>query len=137
MKGIIVIFNLLCATVLLGQADTSNIEALSLQDLVNLNITVASKTSEKISDAPGVITAYDANDVERYGYYTIKDLSNITSGYSSFSAFGETNLETRGKKAGSWNVSKHLLLVDGIPVNHARANSAPLEYQIPFFLQIR
>lgn len=133
MKGIIVIFNLLCATVLLGQADTSNIEALSLQDLVNLNITVASKTSEKISDAPGVITAYDANDVERYGYYTIKDLSNITSGYSSFSAFGETNLETRGKKAGSWNVSKHLLLVDGIPVNHARANSAPLEYQIPLF----
>ncbi len=106
---------------------------MSLQDLVNLEISVAAKTTEKIADAPGVITAYTSDDIERYGYYTLKDLSNITSGYSSFSSFGETNLETRGQKAGSWNVSKHLLLIDGIPVNHSRANSAPLEYQIPLF----
>ena len=134
MKGqIFVVFHLFLSFVLVGQTDTAGIEKLSLQDLVNLDITVASKNSEKIGDAPGVITAYDANDVERYGYYTLKDLSNITSGYSSFSAYGETNLETRGKKAGSWNVSKHLVLIDGIPVNHARANSAPMENQLPLF----
>lgn len=110
---------------------------MSLDELLNMEITVASKKSEKLSDAPGMITSYSKQDIERYGYYTLKDLSNITSGYSSFSAFGETNLETRGQKAGSWNANKHLLLIDGIPVNHARANSAPLEYQVPLFFAER
>lgn len=109
----------------------------SLEDLLNMEVQVASKKAEKISDAPGMITSYSANDVERYGYYTLKDLANITSGYSTFSAFGETNVETRGQKAGSWNVSKHLLLIDGIPVNHSRANSAPMEYQIPVYFAER
>ncbi|MCP4521783.1 MAG: TonB-dependent receptor [Cytophagales bacterium] len=110
---------------------------LSLDELLNMEITVASKKAEKISDAPGMVTVYSSDDVERYGYYTLKDLSNITSGYSSFSAFGETNIETRGQKAGSWNVNKHLLLIDGIPVNHARANSAPVEYQVPLYFADR
>lgn len=110
---------------------------LSLEDLLNMSVTVSSKKEERVSDAPGMITSYTKQDVERYGYYTLKDLANITSGYSSFSAFGETNLETRGQKAGSWNVSKHLLLIDGIPVNHARANSAPLENQIPLYFADR
>ena len=110
---------------------------LSLEDLLNMPVTVSSKKEERVSDAPGMITSYTKQDVERYGYYTLKDLANITSGYSSFSAFGETNLETRGQKAGSWNVSKHLLLIDGIPVNHTRANSAPLEYQVPLYFADR
>lgn len=109
----------------------------SLEELLNIEITVASKKAEKISDAPGSITAYSSKDIEKLGYYTLKDLANITSGYSSFSAFGETNLETRGQKAASWNVSKHLVLVDGIPVNHARANSAPLENQLSLFFADR
>ncbi len=121
-----------------GNELTINIEdemllELDLDFLLNMEVTVASKVPERISDAPGMITAYSKDDIEDYGYYTIKDLANITSGYSTFSAFGETNMETRGQKAGSWNVSKHLLLVDGIPMNHSRANSAPLEYQIPVF----
>jgi len=109
------------------------IDDLGVEDLLNMKVSVASKKEERISDAPGMITSYSSNDIERYGYYTLKDLANITSGYSTFSAFGETNVETRGQKAGSWNVSKHLLLVDGIPMNHARANSAPMEYNIPLF----
>ncbi len=113
--------------------DKSSYYALSFEELLNLEVKVASKKAEKISDAPGMITSYASSDVERFGYYTLKDLANITSGYSTFSAFGETNIETRGQKAGSWNASKHLLMIDGIPVNHSRANSAPMEYQVPLF----
>jgi outer membrane receptor protein involved in Fe transport len=119
--------------------DSMDIYNMDLESLMNMNIevTVASKKAEKISDAPGMVTVHTKNDMENYGYYTLKDLANITSGYSTFSAFGETNMETRGQKAGSWNVSKHLLLVDGIPMNHSRANSAPLENQMSLYFADR
>ena len=135
------LFSVFIATGLNAQTDSTQIDLdyydLSLEELLNMEVKVASKKAEKISDAPGMITSYSANDVERYGYYTLKDLANITSGYSTFSAFGETNIETRGQKAGSWNASKHLLLIDGIPVNHSRANSAPMEYQVPLYFADR
>ncbi len=106
---------------------------MSIEELLNVKVGLASKKYEAIQHAPGMITSYSAQDIENMGYYTLRDLSDITSGYSTFSAYGETNLETRGQKTDSWNVSKHLLLIDGIPANHARANSAPLDYQIPLF----
>lgn len=52
---------------------TSNVYKLSLEDLVNLEISIASKHSEKVADAPGMITAYIEDDIERYGYYSLKD----------------------------------------------------------------
>ena len=55
---------------------------LSLAQLLNMEITVASKKSEKLSDAPGMITVYSDKDIEHYGYYTLGDLANVTSGYS-------------------------------------------------------
>lgn len=113
--------------------DLKDLLEMSIEEILNINVRLATKQYESIRNAPGMITAYSAREIENMGYYTLSDLANITSGYSTFSAYGETNLETRGQKTDSWNVSKHLLLIDGIPANHARANSAPLEYQIPLF----
>lgn len=117
--------------------DIDTLFQLPLEKLMDIKITVASKNEEKISDAPGMVTAYTNDDIRKKGYYTISDLSDITSGYSSYTAYGEKTLETRGQKAGSWNNSKHLLLVDGIPINHVRAYSAPVEMQIPLFFADR
>lgn len=114
--------------------EVTDIYDIDLEDLLNMEVTVASKQAERLSDAPGMITSYSSKDIENYGYYTLSDLSSITSGYSNFTAYGEKMLETRGQKAGSWNNQKHLVLVDGIPMNHARAYSAPIENQLPLFM---
>ena len=113
--------------------DTNEAEVLafSLDDLMNTKVTVSSKKEEKIAEAPGMVTAYSNKEIQRLGYYTVADLANITPGYSAFTAFGEQTLETRGLKSGSWNNNKQLFLIDGIPINHVRANSAPIDNQIP------
>ena len=131
--------NLATQTSVETRDESMDIYDMDLESLMNMDIevTIASKKSEKISDASGMITVHTKNDIENYGYYTLKDLANITSGYSTYSIYGETNMETRGQKAGSWNVSKHLLLVDGIPMNHSRANSAPLENQMSLYFADR
>ncbi len=106
---------------------------LSLNELVNLKVTVVSKREELTSEAPGMVTSYSAKDIEDYGYYNLSDLASITSGYSSFKTFGEKVFETRGQKADGFDNNKHLVLYDGIPINHARAYSAGMDNQLPLF----
>lgn len=105
---------------------------MSLDELLNMEITVASKKAEKLSDAPGSITAYSANDVEKMGYYTLADLASITAGYSAPKGLNVSQFETRGQyTSGGFDNNKHLILVDGIPVYNARANMASSEEVLP------
>jgi outer membrane receptor for ferrienterochelin and colicins len=118
-----------------AQTDSTTVDNeydVSLEDLLDMKVTVASKTAEKISDAPGSITAYSAQDMERLGYYTPGDLASMTAGYSSMRALNEYNYETRGQWAsGGFDNNKHLVLIDGIPVYNARANMAPSDELVP------
>lgn len=110
-------------------------DELDLGELFNLQMTssVASKKEQRVQDAPGIITVYRNQDIHKYGYNTIADLADITAGYSSNSRFNEKGLETRGQGVDPFNNQRHLLLVDGIPVRHARANKAPIDENMPLF----
>lgn len=111
--------------------------SLSLEEILNMEVTTASKKSEKISDASGTITAYSNTQIENMGYYTLSDLANVTPGYSSYTKYGEKVFETRGQKADSFNNNKHLLLVDGIPIHNARNYKVPIEEEMPLFFAER
>ncbi len=105
---------------------------LSLSSLLNMKITVASDQAEKISDAPGAVTAYSSEDIAGFGYLTLRELAEITPGYSAHIGGDQKqnwSLETRGGTA-SLN-EKHLVRIDGIPVNHARNNRAFINEELP------
>jgi len=120
-----------------NQDELSKMSEMSLEEILNLDIVTTTKTAIKAQDAPGIVTAYSNKVIEELGYYTLSDLANITPGYSSYTKYGEKVFETRGQKADSFNNNKHLLLVDGIPVNHARAYKAPIEEELPLFFAKR
>lgn len=104
---------------------------LSLEQLMSIQVSVASKHQESISQAPATVTAYSQAEMQRLGYFTLGELANITAGYNTFYTYGEQVFTTRGQKAGSFNNNKHLLLVDDIPVVHARAGKVATEYEMP------
>lgn len=110
-------------------AQDEDMEDLDLGELFDLNmeVTVASKKAEKLSDAPGMIVAWSDKDIRNLGYFTLRDLARQTTGYNSYKRYGEEIFEARGQQAGSWDNNKHLLLVDGIPVHNARNYRAPME----------
>ncbi len=121
-------------------ADTASVGALSdlsIEELMNMSVTVSSKKAETIADAPGSITAYSSKDIEKLGYYTLGDLASITSGYSAFKGIGETTFETRGQKADGFDNNKHLVLIDGIPFSNTRANRANAEEDLPLYFAKR
>lgn len=135
-KRILYVFTVLVSQLSWSQNDTTNKEQtldVSLSELTNFDITVASKNPENIQDAPGLITAYSAEEMSYLGYYTIRDLADITPGYSSYRSLGEITLETRGQKTAGFDNNKHLLLIDGIPIYHARAGKMNVEEDLPLY----
>ncbi len=119
---------------LAAPADESELMDLSIEELLTVRSTVAGKVPERNVQVPGSVSVATAETMERYGLYTVADLADITPGYASYSIFGERVLSTRGQKAGSFNNNKHLLLLDGIPINHARGYKASTEYELPLFM---
>lgn len=104
---------------------------LSLEELMQLEVSVASRHNEPLANAPGTVTAWSRADMDRLGYSTLADLAGITAGYGGYSIYGEQVFSTRGQKAGSFNNNKHLLLIDDIPFVHARARKVPIEEELP------
>ncbi|OUR86927.1 hypothetical protein A9Q81_27070, partial [Gammaproteobacteria bacterium 42_54_T18] len=119
------------------ELEIDQLMSLSLDELLSINVIVASKRLQSAADAPGIVTSYSQADIGRLGYYTLADLANITPGYSTYSIFGEKVFETRGEKAASFENNKHLLMIDGIPINHGRANKAHTEEELPLFFAER
>lgn len=106
---------------------------LPLQELSQITVSTGSKTELRPQDSPSIVTAYNRTMLDQLGYNTLSDLANITPGYSSYPIYGENVFETRGQKAASYDNHKHLLLIDGIPVAHARANTAISSEELPLY----
>ena len=102
---------------------------LSLDAILKVKVMVPSKKAEKIQDTPGIVTVYSQKQIQALGYYTLAELADITPSYSTYSSRGSARYETRGQSDGL--NAKHLLLIDGIPVNHARDYMAFNQEQLP------
>lgn len=131
MKKIITALLLvLCAepTLLLygQQADTVNTAdyfSLSLEDLMNITITTASKSAESLKDAAAVVSVISAKDIERYGAKSLSEVldraTNIyfTSGYT----YRNNMVSIRGNVTSIANTNV-LILVDGRPFRESLDN---------------
>ena len=104
---------------------------LTLEELGQLQVDVASSTPQDQVTSPASVTVYDRPMLSQLNRFTLADLADITPGYSSYYLFGERVFHTRGQKAGSFENNKHVVLVDGIPINHARAGKASTEQGLP------
>ncbi|MFY8351965.1 TonB-dependent receptor plug domain-containing protein [Pseudoalteromonas sp. SSM20] len=131
MRGISGLSLLLFCSVAHG--DEIDLYDLSIDELLVVKVTSATKTETPLYLAPGTVNVFNQQDISALAVPTIAELADISPSYSTYSLYGERILTTRGQKAGSFENNKHLMLLDGIEINHARANKAPIEYELPLF----
>lgn len=125
---------LLLASLANNSAGAENdIFTMSLRELTSMEVSVASKYKTSVNVAPAAVTAYQTTDIQQLGYFTLAELSDITAGYGSNQLFAEKGFVTRGQSGSSFDNLRHLVLVDGIPVNHIRSNKAPVDYELPLY----
>jgi len=92
---------------------------LSLDALLNIEVTTASKKAEKLSDAPGVISVVTADEIERYGARTLLDVLDFVTGTTTTqNIIFPTKMQ--GIRGDDSERSNHqLLLINGRPARRS------------------
>jgi iron complex outermembrane receptor protein len=114
--GLTLIFFSMCS---IGDtlATELDLTAMSLEELMEIEITTASKFPQKRTDAPAVVTVIPAQDIRRYGYRTLADILRSVPGLYVTYDRNYSYVGTRGfSRPGDYN-TRLLLLVDGYRMN--------------------
>lgn len=108
--------------------ETASLFDLPLSELINVEISTAGKTREKVKDIPASVVIVTRKEIERYGYTTLTDvLENVPGMYNIYSYTGAPgNFGVRG----FWNpVSQNsnvAILVNGIHQSNDDQHSHPI-----------
>lgn len=97
---------------------TPNLGELSLEDLLELDVTVASKSKESIKDAPSSVSVFTQSDIRKMGIDKLEDLLNFVPGFQTTRDVeqGRTiRISSRGR--GSALSESVLFLVNGQRMN--------------------
>ncbi len=92
----------------------SDLFEMTVEELLNVNVTVASLSPERIIETPAVVSRYDVEDMSGLGLRTLKDILSFFPGFVlQDTDSGATTIMIRGLVEG-WN-QKVLFLLDDIP----------------------
>ncbi|MBD3178822.1 MAG: TonB-dependent receptor plug domain-containing protein, partial [Candidatus Latescibacteria bacterium] len=101
---------------LLGEED---IYDMSLDDILNMEVTTASKKAELISDAPAVVSVINSVEIEELGVQSLSELMSYVPGFSVSDTYWKPAIITaRGVKMTLYN-DKTLMLINGVPAYDA------------------
>lgn len=121
MKKLIYILFLalaLCFTPRKIQAQESDLFDLSLAELMDMEITSASKFGESIKETPATILVITKEDIENRGYISLNEVIADLPGFDISSPFSDLTQQqyARGNRTGSFN-ERTLFMVNGIEHN--------------------
>jgi outer membrane receptor protein involved in Fe transport len=129
----------LFATILLGRAetwaddepkktiDTEQLGKMSLNDLLNVDVSVASRVESSAADAPSSVTVFTREEIRRMGVTTLQELLNFVPGFQSMREVEQGWYDTIGARGRSNALSDSVLvLVDGQRVNDLYTGGAAL-----------
>jgi len=117
---------LLQTAIIYAHADDLSVFDLSLDSLLQVEVTTASRQSEAINEAPSIISVITREDIERYGSVSLRDIVGRLPGINLLSDFDyqSDNLSLRGDDV---YLNNHmLLLIDGNPYRSVPDSSDPL-----------
>jgi outer membrane receptor for ferrienterochelin and colicin len=110
-------FLLLSGSAFGQESDDSDLMAMSLEDLLNMEITVATGEGKKLSprETPAIVTVITKEEIRKTGMRNLFDILRMTPGFEfAGDIWGVVGYGTRGIFASE---GKILIMVDGIPFN--------------------
>lgn len=102
------------------QVDTLSIEdilSMSLEELMNIKITTASKYEERLSDAPATMIVITKEDIEQRGYKELSEMFDDLPGMDMSRMWGDHYYKNYMRGYRNTIGDPYLVLVDGITQN--------------------
>lgn len=129
LVGQVMVASSLLATAALAQTGVSDIEQVSLEDLLETDTTVASTHSVQLRASPGVVTVITHDEIVRLGARDLLDLLPLVPGFDvGVDVTSVVGMSFRGNWA---HEGKVLLMVDGVEMNETLYLTNPLGGHYP------
>ncbi len=109
-----------------ADAATTDVTDLTLEQLMQVQVTGASKFTQDASEAPASVTVIGQDDIKRFGYRTLAEILQSARGFYTVGDGAYTYAGVRGfSRPGDFN-DRLLLLIDGHRTNENIYGSALL-----------
>lgn len=93
-------------------------------DLMNTPIVSASKTSEKLADAPATVIVITRDDLEKRGYSELSEVLDDLPGMEVIRPYGDTIVKNYWRGYRNSIGEPFLVMIDGVVFNHLYFNTA-------------
>ncbi|MFT4709674.1 MAG: iron complex outermembrane receptor protein [Planctomycetota bacterium] len=106
-----------------GSDELADLTELSLSDLLNIEVTVASRTEQKLSEVPGAVYVITGDELRRSGHNSVQEAMRMVPGmYVSNWTTSKWDVTSRGFGPGVSPISlaflnQLMVMIDGVPVN--------------------
>lgn len=106
--------------------EDNQIFEMPLEQLLNIDVTTASKFPQKKMDAPAAVTVITARDIKDFGYLTLADvIRSIRGTYTNYDRAYEYFGARGFSRSGDYN-ARLLLMIDGRRINDGIYDSASI-----------
>lgn len=128
MQPFLILFFLLAGTLAQAQ-NVDDLGEMSLEDLLNVKTSVASKSEKTTRQSPGIITVISKDEIKKMGARDLIDILQTVPGFTfAHDTQGVVGLAVRG----SWaNEGKYSLMVDGQEMNEILYSSVQFGNHYP------
>jgi outer membrane receptor protein involved in Fe transport len=107
--------------------DTDELGKMTLTDLLNVDVSVASKVESSAADAPSSVTVFTQEEIRRMGVMSLQELLNFVPGFQSMREVEQGWYETISARGRHTALSESVLvLVDGQRLNDLYTGGAAL-----------
>ncbi len=114
--------------------DTVNVKdmyLLSLEELMNIPVTTASKTAEKLSEAPATIIVITRQDIQNRGYTELSQIYNDLPGMDIARPYGDTYMRNYMRGFRNTVGSPYQFLIDGVEFSQLYHNDNEIITTVP------
>jgi len=108
-------------------------ETLTLEQLLQLELSAPSKQRQTAREAPGVVSLVTREQLQQFGWTSLEDILFSQPGFFPAQDYERSVVGARGLTEG-WNNNHLLLLVDGVPMNDAEVSTAYTWDITPLFM---
>jgi len=137
MKVLSPLFVFFIALPLSAHEEIDDFLSMSLEELLQVDITSSTLTPEKLKTVPSAVSVFTHDEIKRMGLDVLGELMNLVPGFQSYRSSGsslETPFSSRGRRIGS-TTAEILIMVDGRRFDSPRSSGSstlgptyPLKY---------
>lgn len=104
---------------------------MSLGDLLNLEITSASRSAERVTDAPATVIVLTRDELLKRGYRELSEIYDDLPGMDLSRAYGDTYYRNQWRGLRKSIGTPYLLMLDGVILNHLYFNQEEIITTLP------